>query len=388
MSEHGTTAGSPTTTTNPSAEARRAGRRADRTLRRVPLVLVVSTLALSLLSACGGGTPEPTGPATTPATDPASTPAPSPGTDTPGPSGDGTGEGQTVAVEHAQGTTEVPVDPGTVFVFDLGVIDSLQVLGVQPDGVPEAPYPRTLQEVADAAPIRIGTLTEPDLEVIEAEDPDLVVISAATAEYYPQLSRIAPTIDLTVDPAEPMESFTAYVRTLGEVFGREAEAQEALDGVETKIGKARTTLKAAGATTGLVVTTSGGEFTAFGPGSRFGWLHDVLGVPSASALKARGQDGAPASAEVIAQADPDHLFVIDADAALGREGARADDALDDELIQGTAAARNGRIVRLDPERWYVVGFGLDNLHRMVNEIVLHVATDSPTSGGRDVAPST
>ena len=387
MSEHGTTAGSPTTATTTGDS-----RRARRILRRVPLVLVVSTLALSLLAACGGGTPEPSGPATTPATDPASTPPPSPGTDAPSPSGDGTGggatDGPTVTVEHAQGTTEVPVDPATVFVFDLGVIDSLQVLGVQPDGVPEAPYPETLQEAADAAPVRIGTLTEPDLEVIKAEDPDLVVISAATAEYYPQLSRIAPTIDLTVDPAEPMESFTAHVSTLGEVFGREAEARRALDGVETKIGKARTTLKAAGATTGLVVTTSGGEFTAFGPGSRFGWLHDVLGVPSASALKARGQDGAPASAEVIAQADPDHLFVIDADAALGRAGLRADDALDDELIQGTAAARNGRIIHLDPERWYLVGFGLDNLHRMVNEVVLHVATDSPTSGGRDVAPST
>lgn len=363
MSEHGTTAGSPTTAT--TAGARRAGR-AGRALRRAPLVLVVSTLALSLLTACGGGMPEPSDDAT----------------------GEGSTSGATVAVEHAQGTTEVPVDPGTVFVFDLGVIDSLQVLGVQPDGVPEASYPQTLQEVADAAPVRIGTLTEPDLEVIEAEDPDLVVISAATAEYYPQLSRIAPTIDLTVDPAAPMESFTGHVRTLGEVFGREAEAQRALDGVETKIEKARTTLKAAGATPGLVVTTSGGEFTAFGPGSRFGWLHDLLGVPSASALKARGQDGAPASAEVIAQADPDHLFVIDADAALGREGVRADDALDDELIQGTAAARNGRIVHLDPERWYLVGFGLDNLHRMVNEVVLHVATDSPTSGGRDVAPST
>ena len=33
---------------------------------------------------------------------------------------------ETVSVEHAQGTTDVPVDPENVITFDLGVLDSIQ----------------------------------------------------------------------------------------------------------------------------------------------------------------------------------------------------------------------------------------------------------------------
>src|SRR3546814_8070697 len=54
----------------------------------------------------------------------------------------------------------------SVFVFDLGVMDSLNALGIQPDGVPDAPYPEELQDLADGAEVQIGSLTEPDLDVI------------------------------------------------------------------------------------------------------------------------------------------------------------------------------------------------------------------------------
>jgi iron complex transport system substrate-binding protein len=334
----------------------------------------ISVIALALLTACGGGSTDSSSPATTPTT---------PGTSTSSPTG--SGDGNTIIVEHAQGATEVPLDPEKVFVFDLGVMDSLNALGLQPDGVPDAPYPETLHAVADGAQLRIGTLTEPDLEVITEEEPDLIIISAATAQAYPALSGIAPTIDLSVDASAPLESFTRNVTTLGEVFDREAEVETALDEVEAKVEAARTTLKDAGNTDGMVVVTSSGEITAFGAGSRFGLVHDVLGIPAASLVKAEAREGTPASTEFIAKANPENLFVIDADAALGREGVHAEDVLDDDLVNGTKAARNGKVIYLDPADWYLVGYGLDSLPRMVNEVVNHVATHSPTGQGRDVS---
>lgn len=339
-------------------------------MRRTSIMVAVSVAVLALVTACNGGSTEPSASGT------------APGTTTPSPTAsDGGTGGDTVTVKHAQGTTAVPADPQKVFVFDLGVMDSLNALGIQPDGVPDAPYPEELQAVVDGAEVRIGSLTEPDLDVIAEEEPDLVIISESTAEAYPELSEIAPTIDLSVDPAEPMQSFSQNATALGEVFDREAQVEAALSEIETKVEDARATLKDAGNTNGLVVVTSSGEITAFGPGSRFGLINDVLGVPSASPVKAEGQDGAPASTEFIADADPDNLFVIDADAALGRQGATAEDVLDDALVDGTKAARNGKVIYLDPADWYLTGYGLDNLPRMINEVVNHVATESPTGTG-------
>jgi iron complex transport system substrate-binding protein len=343
-------------------------------VRRTSIMVAASAALLALVTACNGGSTEPSSSGT------------APGTTTPSPtaSAGGTG-GDTVMVKHAQGTTEVPADPEKVFVFDLGVMDSLNALGIQPDGVPDAPYPEELQDLADGAEVQIGSLTEPDLDVIAEQEPDLVIVSAETAGAYPELSGIAPTIDLSMDYSEPMESFTQNVTALGEVFGREMQVQAALGAIETKIEDARATLKDAGNTNGLVVMTGSGEITAFGPESRFGLVHDVLGVPSATPVMAEGRDGAPASTEFIADADPDNLFVIDEDAALGRQGATAEDVLDDELVDGTKAARNGKVIHLDPADWYLVGYGLDNLHRMINEVVNHVTTASPTGLGRDAS---
>ncbi|HEX7202341.1 MAG TPA: iron ABC transporter substrate-binding protein, partial [Arthrobacter sp.] len=68
----------------------------------------------------------------------------------------------TITVEHAQGTTDnVPVNPEKVFTFDLGVLDTLDALGVEPAGVPEAAYPDALSKYADGKYAKIGSLKEP-----------------------------------------------------------------------------------------------------------------------------------------------------------------------------------------------------------------------------------
>ena len=69
-------------------------------------------------------------------------------------------------MEHAQGTTDVPVNPETVYTFDLGVLDSLDALGVEVDGVPEAVYPESLAQYGERSYTKIGSMKEPDFEAI------------------------------------------------------------------------------------------------------------------------------------------------------------------------------------------------------------------------------
>lgn len=277
----------------------------------------------------------------------------------------------TITVEHAQGSTaNVPVNPEKVFTFDLGVLDTLDALGVEPAGVPEASYPESLSKYADAKYEKIGSLKEPDFEAVSAGAPDLIIISGRTAGAYEELSKIAPTIDLSVDAANPMESFKNQTKKLGAIFAKEADVDAQLAEVDSTI--ADTKAKAATAGKGLIVLTSGGEVTAYGAGSRFGIIHDVLGVPTAADVKSEGSHGEAVSFEYIKQVNPDLLYVINRDTAIGNEAA-ASPVLDNELVQSTNAAKNNKVINLDPAAWYIVGYGLNNVQAMVNAIADSVA---------------
>jgi len=277
----------------------------------------------------------------------------------------------TVSITHAQGTQDVPLNPKKVYTFDLGVLDTLNVLDVPVAGVPQANLPAALKEYGSKDVANIGTMKEPDFEAISAGAPDLIIISGRTAGSYTELSKIAPTIDLSVDAKAPLESFKTVSTSLGKIFDKEAVVSEKIKAIDAKI--ARTKEKAPDAGTGLIVLTSGGELTAYGAGSRFGLIHDVLGVPTASDVKAEGSHGEAISHEFIATANPGSLYVIDRDVATGESAGAAKAVLDNALVNGTDAAKNGRITYLDPASWYLVGYGLNNVDAMVGAISDSVA---------------
>ncbi|WP_181034047.1 siderophore ABC transporter substrate-binding protein [Arthrobacter sp. GMC3] len=277
----------------------------------------------------------------------------------------------TVSITHAQGTSDVPLNPKKVYTFDLGVLDTLNVLDVPVAGVPQANLPAALKEYGSKDIANIGTMKEPDFEAISAGAPDLIIISGRTAGSYAELSKIAPTIDLSVDAKSPIESFKTVSTSLGKIFDKEAVVSEKIKAIDAKI--ADTKAKAPAAGTGLIVLTSGGELTAYGAGSRFGLIHDVLGVPTASDVKAEGSHGEAISHEFIAKANPGSLYVIDRDVATGESAGAAKAVLDNALVKGTDAAKNDRITYLDPASWYLVGYGLNNVDAMVGAISDSVA---------------
>lgn len=272
----------------------------------------------------------------------------------------------TVSITHAQGTQEVPLNPKKVYTFDLGVLDTLNVLEVPVAGVPQANLPQALKEYGAKDVANIGTMKEPDFEAISAGSPDLIIISGRTAGSYAELSKIAPTIDLSVDAKSPMESFKTVSTSLGKIFDKEAVVSEKIKAIDAKISSTKAKAPAAG--TGLIVLTSGGELTAYGAGSRFGLIHDVLGVPTASDVKTEGSHGEAISHEFIAKANPGSLYVIDRDVATGESAGAATAVLDNALVKGTDAARNDRITYLDPASWYLVGYGLHNVDAMIGAI--------------------
>lgn len=280
-----------------------------------------------------------------------------------------TASAETLSVEHAQGTTEVPAAPENVITFDLGVLDSLQSLDEDVQGLPKSgALPKQFSEYRSDEYVNAGSMKEPDLEAVAEADPDLIIISGRTADFYDQLAEIAPTVDLSLDQADALTSFTEQSRTLGEIFGKEDEVEDKLAAIEEQVEETKARTAEAG--TAMFLLTSAGEVNAYGPNSRFGNIvFDLLGFESAADVQAEGTHGEAVSFEAIADADPDHLFVLDRDTAIGQSGGEAaQQVLDNELVNGTTAAQQDRITYVDSAGWYLIGFGLDNFPAMIGEI--------------------
>ena len=271
-----------------------------------------------------------------------------------------------ITVTHAQGETTVPVNPETVLTFDLATLDTLSELGVEVDGLPKSNLPGHLADFDTPDMLDVGTLFEPDYEAVNAAAPDLIIVAGRSAESLPELEKIAPTIDLSNDWADFRGSVEANAMILGQIFDKEDEVAELVAQLDADIEAAKEITADAG--TGLVVMTAGGEVTAYGPGSRFGFVHDELGLTPAIEDVEAATHGEAVSFEFIAEANPDWLVVVDRDVAVGESGAAAAQVLENELVAGTTAWSSDQVVYVDSVDWYIVNGGLGTLSRMVDEI--------------------
>jgi len=275
-----------------------------------------------------------------------------------------------VTVTHAQGEATVPFDPQTVVVFDVGVLSTLDSLGVEVAGVPDANFPESLAQYGEDDVTKVGSLFEPDYEAVNALEPDLIIVGGRSAAVYPQLAEIAPTLDLTVDNTDFLASFEERTTALAEVFGAEDEVAERLDALDARIAEVQEAAPNAG--DALFVMTNAAEVSAYGPNTRFGLVYNELGFTPADTGLTAADHGDAISFEYLAETDPDVLFVLDRDAAIGESGAAAQQVLDNELVRGTTAWENDDVHYVDSAVWYIAPNGLPSVEQMVEEVAAAV----------------
>lgn len=308
--------------------------------------LTAGLLAVGL-AACGNDT------APTPADTPAESSAP-------------------IVLEHAQGETTIDAPAQRIVVLDLGALDTLQALGVSDSVVgitKTASMPDSLSEFTDDEKyVPVGSLKEPDMEAIAALDPDLVIAGFRSASLTEELSKNFNTIDVTFDGAAGFyEGIEFSTNLIAKAVGQEEEAEKQLQEVADALEDAKA--KAPTGKTAMILMTSGGKVSAHGTDSRFGLVHTELGLePAISDVEAEAH-GDAISFEAIAEANPDIMYVVDRDAAIGEEGAAAKQVLDNELVATTTAWSNDEVVYLDGGRWYIMIHGVDNAVEMLNESV-------------------
>ncbi|NDV01321.1 siderophore ABC transporter substrate-binding protein [Pseudoroseicyclus tamaricis] len=256
-----------------------------------------------------------------------------------------------IEVQTYTGPVTVAENPETVVVYDMPALDNLDALGVPVAGSIAPIYVDYLQGYEG----EMGTLFEPDYEALHALSPDLVIAGGRSSSVAGDLNDVAPTIDMTLWGDDVLAAMEEQLTAYGAIFGKEAEAEQLIANIEAQLAETRAAVEGQG--DGLILMTNGPNISVYGPGSRFGYLYDAIGLtPAISAEDIESEEathGDAISFEFIAEADPDWLLVLDRAAAIGSGDQSAEATLDNAIMRETSVWQDGRVVYLNSADLYI-----------------------------------
>ncbi|EIU7556834.1 ABC transporter substrate-binding protein [Providencia rettgeri] len=273
-----------------------------------------------------------------------------------------------VTIKHLSGETEVAKKPQKVVLFDFGVYDSMQKLGLGDKVValPTANAPAYVKGNIPASMENAGGMKQPDLAKIALLKPDLIVITGRQGKSYEALSNIAPTINLGSDSKHYMESVKANLGVIGELYGNQKSVDEQLVELDKTIADAQK--KAADSNKKvLVLMHNDGKLI---PNNQ-AVVYNVVKAQRAELPIDENADKSKrrvVDSKAIAQANPDVILIIDRSEAIGA-GKLDKTVFEDTNIQETKAYKDGKITYLQSDLWYLSGGGLVSLTEQVNAVV-------------------
>ncbi len=267
---------------------------------------------------------------------------------------------------------EVPYDAQRIAVMDMAALDILDSLGLGDRVVGSSSTSLdylqeyvTNDEIAD-----LGTIKEADMEAVMSCEPDVIFIGGRLAQSYDALSEIAPVVYLSTDTEIGLvKSVEKNAKTIASMFGLEDDVKDLMDGYDARIEKLKAF--AEGKTAIIGMCTSGG-FNVLGNDGRCALIGNEVGFENigVDANVDTSTHGNEASFEFVVEKNPDYIFVLDRDAAIGTDGAQlAKDIMENELIMGTDAYKDGKIVYLEhPAVWYTAEGGVNALGFMLEDL--------------------
>lgn len=278
-----------------------------------------------------------------------------------------------ITIVHKLGTTVIEQRPRHVAVLDMNEVDFLDQLGVPVAGMVKDYVPHFLTRYKEDQGIRdLGAIVQPNLEHIHALQPDLVLMTSIQANHYQELSQIAPTLHFDVDyqnsESKHIEVVKQHLLTLGRIFGKEDLARQKAAELDAKVADARKVTQER-PEKALIVLHNNGAFSAFGVQSRYGFVFDALGVKPASTAIEAGLHGQPISSEFIQQANPDIIYVVDRTAVMEHRPVMTAEQMANPLLRQTNAWKNGRVIFVDADAWYITAASVTSLKRVIDDVL-------------------
>ncbi len=265
---------------------------------------------------------------------------------------------------------EVPYDPQRIAILDMPSLDILDRLGLGDRVVGSATT--TLEYLQAYVPgdtiANLGTIKEADLEAVMACEPDVIFIGGRLSASYDALSEIAPVVFLSTDTQiGVVESVRNNATTIASMFGLEAQVDELMAGFDARIEALAAFAEGKNAIVGLCTS---GSFNILGSDGRCSIISVEVGFDNLGDGDVTATHGNESSFELVVELDPDYMFVLDRDAAIGTDGAQlAREIVENELVMDTDVYRDGHIVYLaNPTVWYTAEGGITALDIMLGDL--------------------
>ena len=265
---------------------------------------------------------------------------------------------------------EVPYDPQRIAILDMPSLDILDRLGLGDRVVGSATT--TLEYLQAYVPgdtiANLGTIKEADLEAVMACEPDVIFIGGRLSASYDALSEIAPVVFLSTDTEiGVVESVRNNATTIASMFGLEAQVDELMAGFDARIEALAAFAEGKNAIVGLCTS---GSFNILGSDGRCSIISVEIGFDNLGDGDVTATHGNESSFELVVELDPDYMFVLDRDAAIGTDGAQlAKEIVENELVMDTNVYKDGHIVYLaHPAVWYTAEGGITALDIMLGDL--------------------
>ena len=234
---------------------------------------------------------------------------------------------------------EVPYDPQRIAILDMPSLDILDRLGLGDRVVGSATT--TLEYLQAYVPgdtiANLGTIKEADLEAVMACEPDVIFIGGRLSASYDALSEIAPVVFLSTDTEiGVVESVRNNATTIASMFGLEAQVDELMAGFDARIEALAAFAEGKNAIVGLCTS---GSFNILGSDGRCSIISVEVGFDNLGDGDVTATHGNESSFELVVELDPDYMFVLDRDAAIGTDGAQ----LAKEIVEKRIGDGHGRL---------------------------------------------
>ncbi|CRL61461.1 MULTISPECIES: siderophore ABC transporter substrate-binding protein [Proteus] len=272
-----------------------------------------------------------------------------------------------MVIKHQLGETTVAKNPSKVVLFDFGLYDSLVQLGLADKvvGLPLGNAPAYIKGSIASNVANVGGMKAPDLEKLAEIKPDLIIITGRQGASYEALAKIAPTVNLGTNSANYLNSVESNIKLLGELFDKQQATQEQIAKLNAVIEQAQK--KATGSDKKvLVLLHNAGNLI---PNNQ-SVVYDVVKAKRAELPPVAEEDKGKrrvVTSEMIAKANPDVIFIVDRSEAIGADKLEKN-AFEDDAIKTTSAYKNGGIVYLQADLWYLSGGGLDSLAKQIEAV--------------------
>lgn len=282
---------------------------------------------------------------------------------------------ETITVTCLDGNSEtvevtVPYDPQRVVVIDFASLDILDNLELGDRIVGSVHVTLDYLSSYNENVANTGTIKEPDMEAIMECEPEIIFMAGRASDYYDALSEIAPVVRLTTDSELGLvESVRKNSKIIASIFGLEEEVDTKLAAYDERI---TALAEFAEGKTALVGMFSGGSLSLLGNDGRCSIIGTEIGFENIGVSEdaATSTHGNEASYELVVAADPDYIFIMNRDAAIGADGADlAKDVIENELVMQTNVYKNGNIIYLEkPGVWYTAEGGITALDVMLTDL--------------------